>query len=1129
MRLRTLKPKSRKPFYAKLSILVALVLTIPVSAWATMVYPDYGIPVDLAYSYSGSVTDTDCSNPARGAGFYGDLYKTSSSTPAKIYLKEGTLRDPFLQVIGSDRTSVVFQDDDSGADDNGDGASFSSYINTGETNVTTDQFVVATTYGQGGTGSYTLLSNVPLTQVTACPQVISLDAGSSVIYGNLLNVTASTNMSLPVTLSSLTTSICDIESSSAPNFTVRAKLPGTCTIKATQSGNGSVEAAIPVTRDITVNKRTLTITGLSGTTKDYDTTNTATLSGTPTLSNVYSTDDVALSGTTAATYNSADAGSKTITLSNLSLTGTTADRYQLTATIAGTINRVGQTVNWNPTLGTENYDITELRPSYSGKVFTAATSTPAVGATGGTLSYSVVNAGTTGCTVNGSRQLSFTGTGSCVVRATAALTTNYTSATKDITFTISKLNQTVEWATGAEGSTYDLADLRPSMTGRTLDGVNLPKASTTASGGTVTYSIAAGDAGTANCSITSGKLYFAGAGSCWVTATGSHQDYNTATARFEFTINKVNQSVSWSPSQILLPSQSGNSFNAATTTGDGEIEYSVIGAGTTGCTIESSTRKLEFTGQGNCKAQAKAKSSTDYNEAIKEITFMISKLNQVLEWSPTTSLAISPTEQEFAPATTSGDGAIVYSVVSEGGTECTVSGTTLKFWASGTCKIRATAAGTVDFNEAVMDIDFVIPKAAQAVTWSPSVTTFSVADASARPDVSPVASGAGEITYSVVSYVGSECTVDAMTGEISFAKAGTCVVRATAAETPLTTSGYHEIEFTINPIAQKVTWNPSNLKTDTSKSTLRPSSLARSSGGGAISYSIASSSKSKCSVNSKDATLSFSGAGTCTVRATAAQTARETSAFTDVTFTIDEFVPEELPVIEIPSAKEPPTTKKPISFIIDPGTILTSSTGPTKVVKLDENGLPELVPLQSLAFENGRPVEVTLNPSEDMSGILMQGDGFEMLLSASTLDGITQTLNSNGSLELQNGNYAMFNGRGFAPNTKIIVWIFSDPTFLGEVTTDENGNFSGKLAIPSELETGQHTVQLNGTSKEGSTRSVSVGVEVTDKNSNNLAGNSSSSSTSTLTAITSALVASVLFAALILAITIYRRRKTIGT
>ena len=87
MKFRTVDHNRRKSFYARLSLLVSLALIVPMSAWATMVYPDSGA-VDLAYSYPGSITDTDCSNPARGAGYYGDLYKTSSSTPVKIYLRK---------------------------------------------------------------------------------------------------------------------------------------------------------------------------------------------------------------------------------------------------------------------------------------------------------------------------------------------------------------------------------------------------------------------------------------------------------------------------------------------------------------------------------------------------------------------------------------------------------------------------------------------------------------------------------------------------------------------------------------------------------------------------------------------------------------------------------------------------------------------------------------------------------------------------------------------------------------------------------------------------------------------------------------------------------------------------------
>ena len=201
---------SRSIRFGAFALAVVLGMLAPTNASATIVNPRSG-PVDLAYSYPGTIATTDCSNPARGAGFYGDLFKVSSSTPVKIYMMEGTLGDPFLQILDSDRVSVLQQDDDSGSDDNGDGRSYSSYIDAAL--VSTGQYIVATTFGAGGLGSYTLYSSVPLTQVTACPQVITFDSASSVAYGNSLSVTASTNMSLPVTLTSLTPSICSVTAS----------------------------------------------------------------------------------------------------------------------------------------------------------------------------------------------------------------------------------------------------------------------------------------------------------------------------------------------------------------------------------------------------------------------------------------------------------------------------------------------------------------------------------------------------------------------------------------------------------------------------------------------------------------------------------------------------------------------------------------------------------------------------------------------------------------------------------------------------------------------------------------------------------------------------------------------------
>jgi hypothetical protein len=46
--------------------------------------------------------------------------------------------------------------------------------------------------------------------------------------------------------------------------------------------------------------------------------------------------------------------------------------------------------------------------------------------------------------------------------------------------------------------------------------------------------------------------------------------------------------------------------------------------------------------------------------------------------------------------------------------------------------------------------------------------------------------------------------------------------------------------------------------------------------------------------------------------------------------------------------------------------------------------------------------------------------------------------------------------------------------------TDYTGSFEGTLPLPNAIAAGDHTVQLNGETSAGETRSVSVGVVVTD-------------------------------------------------
>ena len=94
------------------------------------------------------------------------------------------------------------------------------------------------------------------------------------------------------------------------------------------------------------------------------------------------------------------------------------------ASAAATPTLPTQTVTWSPTtaLTTAQSPNTPLAASSSGD---------------GAITYAVQSAGATGCAINSStRVLTFTAAGSCVVRATAATTSNYLTGYIDATFTI---------------------------------------------------------------------------------------------------------------------------------------------------------------------------------------------------------------------------------------------------------------------------------------------------------------------------------------------------------------------------------------------------------------------------------------------------------------------------------------------------------------------------------------------------------------------------------------------------------------------------------------------------------------------------------------------------------------------
>ncbi len=161
-----------------------------------------------------------------------------------------------------------------------------------------------------------------------------------------------------------------------------------------------------------------------------------------------------------------------------------------------------QTVAWAPTNTTVMADSGSVTPNAS-----------ASSDGDGSISYSVNDAGTAACTVDGATgQVSFSSAGSCVIQATAAQTDTYAQGSTTVTFTINLSPQTVAWA--PTNKTF------PAYAGSVT-----PNASASSDGdGSISYSV--NDAGTAACTVdgATGQVSFSSAGSCVIQATAAQTD-----------------------------------------------------------------------------------------------------------------------------------------------------------------------------------------------------------------------------------------------------------------------------------------------------------------------------------------------------------------------------------------------------------------------------------------------------------------------------------------------------------------------------------------------------------------------------------------------------------------------------
>lgn len=440
------------------------------------------------------------------------------------------------------------------------------------------------------------------------------------------------------------------------------------------------------------------------------------------------------------------------------------------ASAAFTLAKIPTTVTWSPTNLTTNMAASpkQITPN----------ATASVSAGGGSISYAVTSAGTTGCTVNPiSGVITFATSGTCQVTASAAATPDYAaSSSSAVIFEISKVAQTITFGALSNQAFGTGPYVISGSTNAT--GLLLTYSSTTPSVCSVVSS------GSLVGGATNGSVSLLGTGTCTIQATqAGDATYDAATPVSQnFTITPGTQAA------LSFSSPSTATFAAPFTlqtiggTGPGAVTYAVTTAAPANCSVNATTGALTYTAVGTCVVQATKAAGGGYaSVSTSPTTITVSRAPQT-----TTITSAVPTNPlpggTYAVTSTASSGLTPNLTVLAGlGTVCSITGSgasaTVSFLATGTCTLVAGQAGNANYLPAAIEDTQVIEVGAlnQSITFAAlSNQNFGVAPFA----VSASASSGLAVTFTTST--SSVCTVSSA-GVVTVLTVGECRVSAAQA------------------------------------------------------------------------------------------------------------------------------------------------------------------------------------------------------------------------------------------------------------------------------------------------------------------------------------------------------------
>jgi hypothetical protein len=145
------------------------------------------------------------------------------------------------------------------------------------------------------------------------------------------------------------------------------------------------------------------------------------------------------------------------------------------------------------------------------------------------------------------------------------------------------------------------------------------------------------------------------------------------------------------------------------------------------------------------------------------------------------------------------------------------------------------------------------------------------------------------------------------------------------------------------------------------------------------------------------------------------------------------------------------------------------------------NDLPAMDAGQLLATSAGVAEAVAIEVRPERGEVAVVSGSWQFLLTVSANTGTVASRGGGALVEVAQSGVATVSGSGFQPETRVDMWLFSEPTLLGSVVVAADGTFTTEFSLDARFATlGAHTLQLQGVGVDGFVKAANLGVSVVD-------------------------------------------------